>query len=265
VINIKKSDKKKIENAKIKSIAKSLYIIELLGDNESLSLKEISEDMNMAKSTISSILSVLDEFGYITQLSHNKKYSLSTKLFELGSVVRRKMDVHTIAMPFLDDLVSEVHKTVHLAVMDNNKVLYIDKREPIKPFRIVSRIGAHLPPHCSAVGKMLLAESSEQQVDYIINEEGLKKYTDNTITDPNSLKKELENIREQGYAIDNGEIMKNSRSIAAPIKNSRGNTIAALGITGLVDEMQKCDFIKAKEVLLRDARAISKKMGFRKR
>lgn len=256
------SQKEKIKDAKIKSIAKALFILELLAEKKALSLKEISEEIDMPKSTISSILTVLKNFGYIKQLNNNRKYSLSMKLFELGSLVRRKMNVHTVAMPFLDDIVTEVHKTVHLAIIDDNQVLYIDKREPVKPFRIVSRIGAHLPAHCSAVGKMLLAEYPEEKIDKIIAEKGMKKYTENTITDPVKLKNELKKIHQKGYAVDNGEIMKNSISIAAPIKNKKGETIAALSITALSGEMEGDEFNQAKKVVLRDAGLISNNLGY---
>ncbi|WVX78856.1 IclR family transcriptional regulator C-terminal domain-containing protein [Niallia oryzisoli] len=122
-------------------------------------------------------------------------------------------------------------ETVHMAVQENNWVSYISKIEPKKSVKIQTTIGSYKPVHCTGLGKMLLAGSLDKENNHIY-QLPLDKYTENTITDHEQLIRELMKSEKQGYAIDNEEFEIGLYCIAAPIKDSVGQTIAAISIAG---------------------------------
>ncbi len=217
----------------VRSVAKALMILDMLAlAHREMSLGEIAKKLEAPKSTVHGLLSTLCECGYVEQSPLDGCYRLGVHLFELGMAVADNWDVRKIAAPYIERLLSEMQETVHLVVLDNGEVLYIDKRESNQSLRIVSKVGARLPAHCTGVGKVLLAYLPPAEVKKIIETKGLCKYTRNTITDPNLLEKELQKVRRQGYAIDNEEIMDGLRCVAAPIRDHKGDVCAAISISG---------------------------------
>lgn len=222
----------KSNSVQIRSVAKALSILNLLAKNKrSMALTEIAYELDLPKSTLHGLLSTMKDFGYIEQSIFDGKYRLGTVLFEIGNVVAERWDVRKVAAPYLSRLVNSINETVHLVILDKGEVLYIDKRESNQSLKIVSQIGARLPAHCTGVGKTLLAYLSPVEVKKIIEEKGLPKYTENTITDPIKLEKELARIRELGYGEDRGEIMNNLYCVAAPIWDYTNKVCAALSVS----------------------------------
>lgn len=220
-------------SGQVRSVAKALMIIDMLSyAPEGMPLGEIARKIGAPKSTIHGLLSTLCEYGFVEQSSIDGCYKLGVHLFELGMAVADNWDVRKIAAPYIERLLGEMQETIHLVILDNGEVLYIDKRESNQSLRIVSKIGARLPAHCTGVGKVLLAYLPPAEVKTIIERKGLSKYTRNTITDPYLLEKELQKIRHQGYAIDNEEIMDGLRCVAAPIRDHKGDVCAAISISG---------------------------------
>jgi DNA-binding IclR family transcriptional regulator len=229
-----------------------------------MSLAEISKKMNLAKSTVHGLLSTLRDFGYVEQSEFDGNYSLGITLFEIGCVVSNNWDVRKIAAPYLMKLVEETGETVHLVVLDQGEVLYIDKHESNKSLKIVSEIGARLPSHCTGVGKALLAYLPSKEVKRIIDAKGLQAYTKNTITDPLELEKELERIRKQGYAEDNGEIMDSLRCVAVPIWNYNNKVCAAISISGSYAHMEGEGKQTIITHVMQTAAEISAALGYRR-
>jgi len=251
-----------IKNTKVKSIAKALTLIDFLSKySNGVNLNEISENLNMSKSTVSDILSTLKDFSYVEQSTVRGKYKLGIRLFEIGNIVKGNMDIHNIAVSYIEEIVKEMKETVHLAILDDGDVLYIDKREANNEFKIVSQIGARLPAHCTAVGKVLLAALSDDEIEHIVERKGLPKKTENTITNINTLFLEISKIREKGYAIDNEEIISNLKCVAAPIKNHEGKVIAALSISCVKNGVYEEKFARAIKKITETTNIISKKMG----
>lgn len=249
---------------RIKSVAKALKIVEILAkDAGEMALGEIAEKMRMPKGTTHGLISTLCDFGYIDQSPITGKYKLGFKLFELGNIVAQRLEIKNIAAPYIQKLVEEMEETVHLTILDKGEVLYIDKRESQQSIRIASRVGARLPAHCTGVGKVLLAFLPAEERKKIIAEKGLKRFTRNTITDPEVLEAELAKIREQGYAFDNEEFMEGLKCIAAPIRDYTGKVCAAISISGPTSRLRGEKLKKAVELVVATASAISMEMGYR--
>jgi DNA-binding IclR family transcriptional regulator len=213
----------------IQSIERAADVLELfLVSHPELSVKEISEKLNLSKSTVHGIIKTLEHRGYLQQNPEDLKYKLGIKLFELGNFVGNQLDIGKIARPILRNLVNELNETVHLVMLQKDEVIYIEKIEGTRALTIYSHVGKRAPFHCTGVGKVILAYQSENEIDRILSSITLEPFTEYTITDVTVLKNHLKSIREIGYAIDDEEIELGLKCIAAPIFNHQGNVIASI-------------------------------------
>jgi len=229
---------------KLTTLDKSLQIIELLSKNpHGLSLLEMSNMIGFPKSTIHHILSTFLPYDYVAQDGETKKYYLGFKFLSLNKVILDTIDVRKIANKYLLDLHDELRKrhgeckeAIHLAILRNGKVIYIDKIDIQSGLSLATHIGFRTDPHAAAGGKVLLSELSPKDILTIYQGRALKPYGKNTITSIDELFKELEKIKKQGYAIDNEEYYEGVRCVAAPIR-AGGKIVAAISITGSIFTM----------------------------
>ncbi|OAT86544.1 IclR family transcriptional regulator [Desulfotomaculum copahuensis] len=255
---------KTAEGTQIRSVAKALMIIDYMASVQGeLPLAKIAARLGMAKSTAHGLLATLKDFGYIEQSPFTGNYKLGMRLFEIGNIVGNSLDVRTVAVPYIQQLVGEIEETVHLAVLDKGEVLYIDKRESHQSLRIVSQVGMRLPAHCTGVGKALLAYLPESELKRVIAAKGLPRYTKQTITEAQKLGNELRQVKERGYAVDNEEIMDSLRCVAAPVFDHSGRACAAISVSGPVARLAKERFELAVTSVTRAAADISAALGYR--
>jgi len=187
-----------------------------------MNMTEISKELGLYPSTIHRILDTLKYWGYVEQGPNTQKYQLGLKLLELGMAKFHKMDLVREASPYLKELVKECNETVHLGVLEGGEVLYIAKEGSSQTIRMCSYIGKRAPLHCTALGKVLLADLPEEERRKILGQKGLPRLTEKTITDKEDLEKKLGRIKKQGFALDREENEKDVCCIAAPIKNYQG-------------------------------------------
>jgi DNA-binding IclR family transcriptional regulator len=218
---------------RIKVLEKALSILDLFDEKgKELTATEIGRRLGLNKTTTFRILAVLEEHNFLEKAPGSLRYRLGTKIFLLGSFVESSAEIRKLARPPLEELKQLCDETIHLVVLEHGEALYLDKIEGKKAIRVVSRVGQKLPAHCSGVGKVLLASLPQEEVDRIIGERGLKRFTKNTITDRETLRKELSRIRRQGYALDNEEVEEGLKCVAAPVKDLNGEVIAAISVSG---------------------------------
>lgn len=251
-------------DTQIRSVVKAVMILDVLASGRGeLALGEIARQLDLAKSTTHGILATLRNFNYVEQSAFTGKYKLGIRLFELGNMVANRWDVRVTSVPHIQTLVDTIQETVHLVILDKGEVLYIDKRECSQSLRIVSQVGIHLPAHCTAVGKVLLAHLPAGEMRRVVAAKGLPRFTQRTITDLRELELELGRIRERGYAVDNGEIMDSLRCVAAPIRDHGGKVCAAISISGPAARLSGEDFARAVGLVTRTAADISADLGYR--
>lgn len=248
----------------IQSVDRALQILDVFsGKNKELGVTEIAKALDIHKSTVFGLIATLEHKGYLEQNLENGKYKLGIKLFELGNLVQEGMDLRAIAAPIITQLVDSYGETVHLVICDHNEVVYIDKKESTKAIRILSQVGTRLPMYCTGVGKCLLAFLPEDTLKAVMKN-GLIPFTPNTLTEPDKLLNELQKIREQGFAFDLEEIEPGLRCVAAPIKNHKGEVVAAISLSG---PSMRMDEQRMKELTLpvkESALEISRKLGYSK-
>lgn len=249
----------------IKSIVKMSNIIDVIAyEQNAVSLSELSKRLGIAKSTLHGLLSTLVNIRYLEQEQETGRYKLGVQLFELGSQIANTWNEKTIAKSYMEKLVEETGETVHLGMLSNGEVLYVDKQEANSSIRIGTAPGLKLPLHCTGVGKVLLAYSDEKEIQKILSSD-LKKYTDYTIDDTKILGQQLIDIRKAGYGFDNQEFVDGLRCIAAPIFDRQSRVIFSLSISGPLSRMKEKEIIKYRNLLLEASSSISEKLGYRRK
>lgn len=248
----------------VQSIVRAAKILEILAEEEDLGVTEISKALALHKSTVHRILSTLVALGYVEQNQETEKYCLGMKLLFLGGTILDRMDIRKESRVYLKELAEEVKETAHLVIPDGYKALYIDKWEGNKTIRMYSKIGRRAPMHASAVGKAILAFSSKEYVEKVIDQ-GLKKYTSNTIIDPEQLKSHLEKISQLGFAIDDEENEKGIRCIGAPIFDYTGEVVGAISLSGPTINVTKAEVKPLSVKVINCANKISRRMGWSER
>lgn len=215
----------------VQSVDRALEIIDILQDEpQGLGVTSLSKKMGVSKSTIYRLLSSLLNKEYVRKNRETQKYHLGLRLMQLGQTVTNQIDIRQIASPVMERLVQDTGETVHLVVQNGNEIVYIDKIESQATIRMFSNIGKRAPMHCTGVGKAILSGLSDEKVENIIKENGLKKFTNNTITDPQVLKEHLNEIQMAGYSIDDEEHEMGIKCAASPIFNFKGEVVAGISV-----------------------------------
>ncbi len=247
----------------VKAVNKTIGLLEALAQQEELGVTELAGRAGMHKSTAYRFLNTLKELGYVRQNASNDRYSLTLKLFALGSCVLGRMELWKQAHPIMEQLAEQTRETVHLAVLDDGRPVYLGKFESTQALRVSmsSRIGQSAPIYCTGVGKLLLAHASAEEVERILDREQLRRFTAHTITDRVLLARELDNIRQQGFAFDDEEHEVGVRCVAAPVHNSQGATVAALSISMPSVRLPNSEIPRYRELVTKAAEEISQRIG----
>lgn len=247
-----------------KSLAKSLTVLETLASSPlPLSAAQLSRELKLTRPTIYRILGTLVRHEYVTRDADGPFYRASFKLLDLGHQVLERTDLLSAARPILRNLATQFRETVHLAVEEDGRIVYLDKVEGSGPFCTNSRTGRRVPMHCTALGKAILAYLPTVRSRNILTRRGLLKRTPRTIVTMAGLEQELARVRRQGYAIDDVEFEDGVRCVGAPVLDHRGLAAAAISVSAPVSRMPRA---RAHAVgrFLRDAvSGVSRAMGWR--
>ncbi len=249
----------------VQSVERVFNILEIMaGEGAPITVTELAEKVHLKISTVHRLLSTLLHRGYVEQEEDNK-YRLGLKLMEIGNSVLYYSDIRTVARPFLEELMDRCNETVNLAILDGTDVVYIDQVESknLIIVKMLAQVGNRGPVHCTSSGKALVAFLPEDKVEETIAKLDLAKYTNETITDLENLRKELKRVREDGYAVDWGEREEHVRCIAAPIFDHDGRAIASISISGPSTRITTYYMKNELVDLIQDtAKRLSHKMGY---
>jgi len=245
------------------TIQKGINILNLFKTHSKLSFTDIQKTLKYNKSTLFRILYTLEKNSYLLK-DKNGRYEVGLNIFILGNQISRIGKLRKVSETYLEKLTEETNLTSHIGIIEGLQVLIIDKYNPSNSgIKMVSRIGAPVPAHCTGQGKVLLAYSPRKIVEKIIKKYGLQRFTSNTITLADDIFVELEKIRERGYAIDNSEHEKYIHCIAFPIMNEFNELEAAISITGLVMDFSDEEVVNKNIRLLQKTRdKIREKMNY---
>ncbi len=229
---------------------------------EERSVTEISKILSMLPSKVSRMLGTIEKDGFLEKNPETKKYRLGIRFFELGVVYAFHLPLRRIIRPHIEQMAKELNLTVGWAILRNNRVIVVDRIQNMNIDMLAQRIGLNLPIHTTAIGKLLLAYSPEEEQDKILESIDLVKLTDATMVDKKLIKENLKVIKERGYATDEGETHEDLNGIAAPIKNSTGDVVAAIHLMGENARTNPQEFFQFASFLKEKALFISRQLGY---
>lgn len=212
-------------------LERAFRLLDVFGaEGRCLGLAELARGSKLPKATTFRLANQLVQLGALERSPGG--YSLGMRLFELGSMVSAQRRLREAALPLMEDLYEATHETVHLAVRDGLRVLYIEKIRGNRSTPTRTQIGTRRPLHCTALGKAILAQSDETLTQAVI-EAGLTRFTPYTITSPQRLLDELDAARREGVAYDREEYQLGVTCVAAAILGHGHDVEAAISVTGL--------------------------------
>lgn len=234
-------------------------------EKSSYTNNELSKKLNLNKSTVTALLSSLEEGGFLDKDPITREYRLTYRLHRLGRVYIDQLDLHKVAIPLLTELAVAYNENVHIGYLNKDTVFNIDTIESTQSIGIRIIRDTPTDAHGSAMGKVLLASLNEEELKEYFSTTELRRHTPNTITSKTELRSHLLRVKENGYAIDDAELFEDVRCIAAPVFNSESEVVSAICISGpmfrMTREKIEHEYISA---VKNTAFKISQRLGFSK-
>lgn len=247
----------------VHTVENAVHILKALADSPNMGITEVARRLRLPKSSVHGILETLADLALVEKNSETGKYHLGLTLVELGYRAQLELDICQIAKPFLQGLNVEFDETVHLTLLDNDEVLYVDCVESRRRLRTYSVIGIRAPLYCTSVGKAILAFQEEGEIRRIAREKGLVPFTERTITTEQSLMEEMAKIRQKGFAVDDREHEDHLRCVGAPIWNAHGKVFASLSLSGPAERNTQERISNMAPYVVKAALEISRRLGYR--
>ncbi|RDY26868.1 IclR family transcriptional regulator [Romboutsia weinsteinii] len=251
------------DNNLVQSVDRALSILEVLADfPNGAGITEISKSLGLSKATVHRLISTLKSRDFVNQSRDTEQYHLGYKLLYLSNCVSKNMDIFKVSRPIISRFADTVDATVHLSTLDdsNTNIIYVDKIEPSnsnKTFVMSSKVGKKAPCYCTAAGKLLLSDYSDEEIREIMKDVDFKIHTERTIKNIDEFIDEVHEVREKGYALDKHEYDSGIICISMPIYGSNGKIQLAMSVTGLIIYSTVEDLIGLKDSLGKVSKEIS--------
>lgn len=237
----------------VQSVTRAFQVLEAMAESDGrISLSVLATACDLPLPTIHRLVRTLTDLGYVRQ-EPSRQYALGPKLIRLGESASRLLG--TWARPHLAELVDTLGETANLAMLDGDRVVYVGQVPSRHSMRMFTEVGRKVYAHCTAVGKVLLANLPAEQVQEILRRTGMPAQTEHTITDPERFAEELDRIRERGYATDDGEQEVGVRCVAVAVPG--GPAQMAISISGPVTRMTDELVARAVPLLQKAAAALA--------
>jgi IclR family transcriptional regulator, KDG regulon repressor len=252
-----------VDNKGVQTLERSLDLIEYLSlEKNGSGITEVGNKLGLHKSTVHRLLNALVKRGYVEKDRQTSRYSLGLKFIEIGSLRLNHIELKTEAAPYLRHLAETTRQPVHLAILDGIEAVYIDKIEPVSNLRMYSQIGRRVPVFCSALGKSLLSDLTDDELDKTMIKIEFRNFTKMTHMKAESLHSDILATRLRGWSIDDEEHEEGIRCIGAPVKDYTGKIIAALSVSGDKNVISPERDHEISGMVMNTAQTISRRMGY---
>ncbi|HEX7434676.1 MAG TPA: IclR family transcriptional regulator [Anaerolineaceae bacterium] len=231
-------------------------------EHPAMGVREVARVVHLSSSTTGRLMASLKRLRILSQNPSTHTYSLGARVLTWAGVYTGTLDIRNTALPALEELHRDTRETISLYILEGNERVCVERIESPENVRIVARLGRRLPLYAGSAGKVFLAFMPSQEREEILNSVPLVPLTTHTITDPAELHKELDCIRQQGYAISRGEWTQDASGVAAPVFDPTG-IVAALTISGPSQRFTAEAFAKYVPEVSRVAATISRDLGYR--
>ncbi|MCL2571165.1 MAG: IclR family transcriptional regulator [Defluviitaleaceae bacterium] len=237
------------DDFKVKSLAKAVRLLECFSlERPELSIKELSEMLDIQKSTAHNIADTFKRLGYLSQNPETNKYFLGVGLLQFGYIINNHLGFRNFFLPFMEKISSLTNEVVFLGIPHDGEVLYLECHFPTGSRSTRNILGEHAPMHCTGLGKAMLAFMSEQERNKYASGK-LKKFTERTITDKDVFLKELELVRTRGYALDNMEHEHGVTCVAFPVFGANHQIVAALSTSAPSLRLDEDAILRVAEIM----------------
>ena len=244
------------------AVRRALILLRYIVDHvDGLSIREASRDLGYSPTTVQNTINAMKDQGFVVQDKQTECYFLGPDAIKFGLAALNQLDLKKIAHPYVEDLSEKTGETVFLAIAQGDQAIYIDKFVSRQELRMDAPVGAHRPYNCTAAGKILLQNFSDEEIKALAVKGAFTARTSNSLTELPIIKEEIETIKNQGWARDNEEFYQGAGCVAAPIYDDEGNLIAAITVSGPVRRVNE-NFDDVLEKTKAAALAISEAMGY---
>jgi DNA-binding IclR family transcriptional regulator len=215
----------------LSSVDNALNVLNLFFVHEELTATQIAKILGTNRSSVFRFLVTLENRGYLSKDKHSR-YRLGIKMFTLGQLAKSRMELNRLVHPYLEKISESTVETSHLVILEGNEAVFTDRVTGTATLRLDTPPGSSYRAHISGGGKAILAYSDDDRIDQYCNDADFRRNTDRTICSAEELKNELQNIRKNGYAIDEEEAEVGLTCIAVPILDEQSKAIGAISVSG---------------------------------
>lgn len=237
------------DSGTLSSVERALVLVELLAENNGLSLTQLARRLDVGKATAFRLTKTLTERGWIEK-DEELRYRIGPGLLSLVPAHEAGQDLRRPLRPLMDELQDATGETIHLTLLRGRYVVYIDQLVSPKPVHSVSTLGSRSPAHCVSPGLAQLAHLSAEQLEWMLSAP-LQRYTEHSPIDPDAVRTELDVVRERGYAINRGAFRAEVGGVGAAVTDRRGHPVAALSVCMPTFRMQSADLDAIGQLLRR--------------
>jgi IclR family transcriptional regulator, pca regulon regulatory protein len=214
----------------VQSLERGLAVIRAFdADHPELTLSDVARSTGLTRAAARRFLLTLADLGYVH--TDGRRFALSARVLELGYAYLSSLSLPEVAEPHLERLVSEVHESSSVSVLDGEDVVYV-ARVPVSRIMTVSiNVGTRFPAYAASMGRVLLAGLPDDELDAYLESVELRRLSSHTLRSTAALRTELQRVRTQGWAIVDQELEEGLRAVAAPIRDRDGRVVAAVNVS----------------------------------
>lgn len=251
-----------LKTRSVPGVERALTVLEVLARSKrGLALSDLARNLHLPKSSTHCLLLTLERCGYLRRHENTRRYLFDVKLFRLANMALSGIELREHSGPFLRLLMKGTGLPVHIAILERDEVVIVDKVEPPGAPKLATWVGKRMDPHCTGVGKALIAYLPEDDLCRLIKERRLPRHNENTIASTKKLREELARIRKLGYAVDNEEDEIGLRCIGSPVFDATGHVAASISIAGTISQITEQNWPALAEKVKQTALAISRQIG----
>jgi IclR family transcriptional regulator, pca regulon regulatory protein len=248
------------------SLARGLQIIKAFGQapsepeqipnlrpSDALTVSEVAEKTGLARAVVRRFLYTLVELGYV--ITDGKYFRLTARILDLGYAYLSSFPLPKIAERFLEQVTQETKESSSASVLEGFDIVYVARVQTRRIMSISLSVGSRLPAFCTSMGRVLLAQLSEQMLERYLQSATFSKFTERTVCNPDELRKEIRSVSKQGYALVDQELELGLRSLAVPVFAGRSRTVAAVNVSTQAARTSKAAMLQNFLPVLRQAAA----------
>ena len=250
------------ERTGVQSLERAFALLEEVARHrQGISLADLAKRVGLHNSTTFHLVKTMVSLGYVRQDRETKRYHIGRMVFGVAATCMGEVELVSVATPILENLARATGESSHLAVRSGNDIVIAARTAGTGAFQLVDRAGGMRPAHCTALGKVLLAGLSEEQLEQYLTTARLDSWTSKSMTDPQQIRADVARVRAAGVGCDDGEFDPEVRCVAAPIRDFTGQVVASIGISGPVWRLTLQQVQDATGKVVEVAGSLSRELG----